>query len=128
MPTAYVGIAGGAAPPGQSIQNVWNDPLNLGCIAPQSNQDWVLCPLAQGSTQLGTDIQFRVGLHPDIMSGTIANTWGCDTDSCDVGSAHVYNPQGVEVGKMENSATSGLLTFEPHFNPPNLLNLRVIVP
>jgi hypothetical protein len=128
MPTAYVGIAGGAAPPGQSIQNVWNDPYNLGCIAPQNNQDWVLCPLAQGNADPGTDIQFRVGLHPDTSSGTIANTWGCDNDSCDTGAAYVSDPQGFIVGSMENSTPAGLLTFEPHFNPPNPYNLRFIVP
>lgn len=128
MPAAYVGIAGGAAPPGQSIQNFWNDPYNLGCIAPSSNQDWVLCPLAQGDADSGTDIQFRVGLHPDISSGTIANTWGCDGDSCDTGAAYVYDPQATIVGSMENSTPSGLLTFEPHFSPPNYYNLRFIVP
>lgn len=128
MPTAHVGIAGGASPPGQSIQDVWADPYNLGCVAPAPNQDWVLCPLAAGNAQTGTDIQFRHGLHLDAQSGTIAGTWGCGNLDCSIGSAYVYDPQKVEAGKLVNGTLSGILTTVPHYAPPNLLNLQVLVP
>jgi hypothetical protein len=128
-PTAHVGLAGGAAPPGQSIQNVWNDPYNLGCIAPTSNQDWVLCPVAAGNALSGTVVQFRHGLHPDTQSGTMVGTWGCGNSpgSC-TGAVYVYTPQKTEPGKMENGTTSGILTTVPNFNPPNLLDLQFTIP
>jgi len=122
-PQGFVGLSGGIAPSGESIQGYWNDPMygeaNTKCVSPSNLLDYVLCPL--GALDSDTRVQFIAALHPNPNDGVMAGTMACDTAACS-GEAFVYH-DGVVVGKMLNSTPDGVLDFIPNFTPPNRLNL-----
>ncbi|MFA5185973.1 MAG: hypothetical protein WC551_05775 [Patescibacteria group bacterium] len=106
-----VGAAGANPPLGLLVDTYWNDPMIVTggpCIAPTNSEDAILCKLQAPSL---TTVQFAPGLH-NGSGPTIPGRFACDDQGCR-GRVRVYK-DGTEVGGMENSTTSGILTMVPH--------------
>ncbi|MFA5185972.1 MAG: hypothetical protein WC551_05770 [Patescibacteria group bacterium] len=106
-----VGVAGANPPQGQAVDTYWNDPMIVTggpCVATSSTEDFVLCKLPAPPT---TKVQFAPGLH-DASGPTTPDRFACDSQNCR-GRVHVYK-NGGEVGGMQNSAASGIVTLVPH--------------
>jgi hypothetical protein len=106
-----VGAAGANPPQGESVDTYWHDPMIVTggpCVAGANTEDFVLCKLPAPPT---TKVQFAPGLHNDA-GPTLQDRFACDSQNCR-GRIHVYK-NGSEVGGMQNSAASGIVTLVPH--------------
>ncbi|MBI5654970.1 hypothetical protein HZC53_04965 [Candidatus Uhrbacteria bacterium] len=106
-----VGVAGANPPLGLLVDTYWNDPMIVTggpCIAPSNSEDSILCKLQAPPL---TTVQFAPGLH-NGSGPTIPDRFACDGQTCR-GRVHVYK-DGTEVGGMQNSAASGIVTLVAH--------------
>lgn len=106
-----VGIAGSNPPLGLLVDTYWNDPMIVTggpCIAPSNSEDSILCKLQAPSL---TTVQFVPGLH-NGSGPTIPDRFACDSQGCR-GRVHVYK-DGNEVGGMQNSTASGIVSLVQH--------------
>ncbi|MBI5654971.1 hypothetical protein HZC53_04970 [Candidatus Uhrbacteria bacterium] len=117
-----VGVAGANPPLGQAADTYWNDPMVVTggpCVAVSATEDFVLCKLPAPST---TMVQFAPGLH-NGLGPTIPGRFACNSQNCR-GRVHVYK-DGTEVGGMQNSAASGIVSLVIH---QGRLDLTLIAP
>jgi len=112
MTCGFVGLAGANPPSGEPVDPYYHDPMIVmgggNCVAVTNIQNTVLCQLPAPS---GSPVQFAPGLHTG-GAATIPGRYACDAQTCR-GTAHIYK-NGVEVGGMQNSVTSGVVSFTPY--------------